>query len=124
MNVVLREKNTQLRYTDAPGLAALIQGGIVSAMETLLEYQVHFTGNTSGSAHPRSNLFVLRAADDIGPLADFLYTVELRRFPSDFHGEQSEVLRPWITVHGADGLSGWPDDILMVITEAGGDMPA
>jgi len=124
MNVVFREKGAQLRYTDALGLSALIQGGILAAMETLLEYQVHFTGTASGSGHPRSNLFVLRAADDIGPLADFLYTVELRRFPSDFHGEQSEVLRPWITVHGADGLSGWPDDILTAITEAAADMPA
>lgn len=124
MNVVLRERSTQLRYTDALGLAALIQGGILSAMETLLEYQIHFTDSVAGAPHPRSNIFVLRVADEIAPLADFLYTVELRRFPSDFHGERAEVLRPWITVHHADGLSGWPDDVLMLITGAAADIPA
>ncbi|MCC1496830.1 hypothetical protein [Alcanivorax sp. 1008] len=117
LELVQRQTQTQFRYTDTHGLSALLQGMLLPAMESLLEYDAHFSeGALDQKSDSLKNLFVLRAADEISPPAEVLYTVDLRLYPEPFAGVSGDIFRPWIIVHGEGGFSGWPEDILLPLS--------
>ena len=112
-----------LRHTEPHGLSALIQSLVQQGMETLSDYEVHFSENNTDNQSPYENIFVLREATDIAPVADYFYTVELRLFPGKCHGF-SGVLRPWLTVPHEGGISGWPEMVLAALSIATVGLPA